>query len=153
MNRRDLERIRRENLNKLDNTCRDDRHINCVRFAKGESIKHKLAKCIAGILASEGVPIENINDFFKKDYNKPCLDIFRIGTWADAYRIKDNQDFIQEARFKKQFYNSKIHGPISPLKFEFKQRRADHWQIVLDKILEFEIDKKVKKEGAITVYI
>jgi len=164
------------NLNKLDQSCRDSNHINCVRFAKGESIKHKLAKCIAGILASEGVPIEDIAVFI--EHHNLCKDgsdccpippmIDALETWASEGKTKDNQDFIQEARMK-HFYCS-VCGEIdtddpkhlhsksedgTPLRqVEYRpRRRVDHWQIKLNKCLEFETDKRIKKEGSITVYL
>ena len=169
MNKQQLERIRKNNLQKLDSAYRDDRHINCVRFGKNESISHKLAKCISGILASEGVPIENIENYFavRINNNEGILKDVRIENYKffvndlkyyiQIMKTSDNQDFIQEARFIRKFIP---HSKIKTIKQaeiiakeHFIQRRADYYQIQLDKILEFETDKKVKKEGAITVRI
>lgn len=167
MNKKELELKRKENLSKLDIAYRDDRHINCVRFSKGksESVKHKLAKSIAGILASEGVPIEDMADFFG-DYP----DTFKAFTKILEGRIRhkktsDPQDFIQEARFKSTMLEEVEHTVKYAVKYGVvdkkgevrrvpkKQRRIDHFQIWLGKMLEFETNPKVKKEGAITVRV
>ncbi len=122
------------NLDKLDQTAMDFRHIGCVRFSSGETIKHKLAKCVSGILASEGVAVEDIQEFVAKegavfDFKRLALDLLLC---RNDYATEDNQQYIQEARFK-------------------EGRRVDHWQIALDKRLEFETDIKVDKLDSITV--
>ena len=119
---------------KLASAFRDDRHTNCVRFGKGESISHKLAKCLAGILASEGVAIEDIADFWKWGLYVNEQQVFNISYFTSKNSNPDNQDFIQEARFE-------------------EGRRADHWHKKLDKCLEFETDHRIKKKDTVTVYL
>jgi hypothetical protein len=124
-------------MRRLDPSFRDDRHVGCVRFSKGESIKHKFAKCLVGILATEGVPIEDIVAFFSRfDITVDCV---LMEDYAKDTRTKDNQDFIQEAKFRHEH--------------NMKSRRVDHWQIALDKILEIETEKQINKKGAITLHL
>lgn len=143
MNRIELITKRNENRRKL--TLNSLRNVNKVVFGS-ESIGHKLGKTIGFIFLRAGIEAEQLQSFF----NDPWWQDLKMIEW---FIEKFGQKFkhwwkrphvVTEAEFTTQainYWGKKI------------DRRADLFLLDNGKIVEIETNHKIKKEGAITVYI
>lgn len=150
MKRKELEKIRRSNLNKLDRSFRPK--INAVEIDINNSIKHELGKVICFWFLRKGVLPEMIQSFFNvaEDYKFDNInEVFEeLKLYASYYGQKFKRKWqvpqvVTEARFKE----------LIPWGKGLHRRRADIFILDTGEIVEIETNKKIKKKGAIVVYV
>jgi hypothetical protein len=151
MNREQLERIRRENLNKLDSAYRSN--LNRIEYNPSESIEHFLTKSICFILLRNGVSTEWLQRIINETYF--ATDILRMNVKSNELPIL----ITQSLRYYRQKFKHEWQRPQVVTEARFKDkcpksgRRVDIFILDTGEIVEIETDPKVKKEGAITVRI
>jgi len=138
MNRKELELKRLENLKKLDRSYRPK--INAVEVDTNNSFKHEFSKFLSVFLLRAGYTADELSILIPKIINRKCKALLKEMHYLVARKypfprkkiIKPN--VVTEARFK-------------------NKRRADIFVLDTGEIVEIETNKKVKKKGAITIYI
>jgi len=153
MNRVELERIRRENLNKLDTAYRPK--VNALEVDIGNSFVHELVKFYCVWLLRNGVPANMLPKLNMKEID------WRYFGAAELYSKFKHEwkrpQVVTEARFKKSIKINPDDLMVENLErlHKSKQRRADIFILDTGEIIEIETDNKVKKEGenVITVRI
>ena len=107
------------------------RSKDAVYFASNETIKHAMAKALAGIMIKKWGDVK---------FTQPILTALKVLSEItnDEFREwpKAKGHFITEAVIKKQ-----------------PDRRVDLVNLETNDLIEFETNKKIKKEGAVTIYL
>ena len=105
---------------------------NAVFIANNNTIRHELSKCI------EAIMLKRYGDILFNDYIKKQILLIDMHITDVLFKgwVKNECDFITEA-----------------VPNEDKTRRVDLVNISNGDRFEFETNKKVKKENAITIYI
>lgn len=167
MNRKELERTRRENLNKLDTAFRPK--INAVEIDINNSSNHEFAKFMCVWLIRKGCPANTLSEIFEEGWDEEG--VLTADFDCEDYEIKhewERPQVVTEARFgvqvilkdiSREQYENK-HNQKEILKHikeatEKMTRRADIFILDTGEIVEIETNKKVKKEGdnVITIHI
>ena len=167
MNKRDY--IKNRTINKVKLESSSWKNIDRLEFSfsnnpdKSESIEHKLAKTICFILLKNGVPAEQLpslefNDFlYTGSYLASVYNtILMYGTHHMLNKDWERPIIVTEARFKPiqkgaNSFGEKMFQVLSG--DDIIIRRADLFILDTGEIVEIETDHKIKKAGAITVYI
>lgn len=164
MNKKDLIRTRTANKAKLEPSSWKNK--NRIEIDIGNSIEHELAKCICFILLRNGVIPEvckqKIEHLIQTDED---ISFYQLEKTIEEYGQKYKKEWqrpviVSEARLKPKViltnvYDTKEEVLSNPYPLNEKkiQRRADLFVLDTGEIVEIETNKKVKKNGAITVYI
>ena len=129
---------RGKNLQLLDESYRPK--INAVEIDINNSFKHEFAKFLCVYLLRKGYDPFELQDLIPKILKKKCQALLR--------------EISRLTRRKYPFPKVKIEYPDVVTEARFKnRRRADIFILDTGKIIEIETNKKVKKKGAITIYI
>jgi len=119
--------------------------VNAVEIDINNSIEHELGKFICVWLIRKGVPRDLLPEYFKNA---------KIG----GYDVQDIAIGLAEGDGQK--FNRKWQVPqvVTEARFKVKstwlqRRRADIFILDTGEIVEIETNKKIKKKGAITVYV
>ena len=155
LNREQLERIRRENLNKFDSAYRSN--LNRIEYNPSESIEHFMAKTICFILLRNGVPANQLRSWIKndpltynfqqdwKDWESLTPDLITQWIKDDGQKFKhewQRPQVVTEARFMTWY--GKLEGKL-------KQRRADIFILDTGEIIEIETGKSYEKKDDVIV--
>lgn len=158
MNRKDIEKIRRENLNKLDTTFRPK--INAVEVNINNSIEHELAKFICVWSLRIGFPASQLQYVITGQFEGKTIFLPIILLGQKFKHEWERPQVVTEARFKKTRWDvgNKYYPDLDKagnLKIGTIQRRADIFILDTGEIVEIETNPKIEKEGdnVITVNI
>jgi len=163
MNKQQLERIRRENFNKLDTAYRPK--VNAMEININNTFEHELAKLLCVWLIRDGFTLGQLQEIVPKWMkNSKLSQQGNLFLGQDFKREWQRPQVVTEARFSKDL-TPMYGGPINkrPLyyldKFGNKlknksRRRADIFILDTGEIVEIETGKSYKKgENVITVNI
>lgn len=159
MNRLQLERIRRENLNKLDTAYRSN--LNRIEYSPSESIEHFLAKTICFVLLRNGVPANLLPEIIKQHFFIKMDSIGLKGPIEELFFYRkfkyewERPQIVCEARFNENFIETdknattiwKINKITSNKPIKIIHRRVDLFVLDTGEIIEIETGKSYEKEG------
>ena len=148
MNKETLIKARKINFEELEKEKYKIIKRNAVEVDVNNSFAHELAKFVSVWLIRHGVLPEYLQDIFAKDFITHFGN-FAIDVWQSFVKTVDS--VVDNFGLK---YDADWKRPEIVTEARLKNgRRADIFVLDTGEIVEIETNKKVKKEGAITIYI
>jgi len=138
MNQRMLILERLKNYSKLDGDAYRPK-VNALEIDINNSLKHEFAKFLCVWLIRKGVEADNLPKIIKNHFF----------TKMDSLGIKGDISRYM-TRFKHKW---EVPEVVTEARFKDGKRRGDIFILDTGEIVEIETNHKIKKKGAITIYI